>query len=61
MPGPLFGKGRTVELVVGDELRHTVLAIKTGQTVRTVGKLVSGVGREEVQINVQDISLDLLE
>jgi hypothetical protein len=62
MPGPLFGKGRTVELVVGDQLRHTVLAIiKTGQTVRTVGRLVSGVGSEEVQINVRDISLDLLE
>ena len=60
MPGPLFGTGRTVELVVGDQFRHTVLAIKTGQNVRAVGELISGVGSEEVQINVLDISLDLL-
>ena len=61
MPGPLFGTGRTVELVVGDQLRHTVLAIKTGQNVKAVGKLVSVVGSEEVQINVKDISLDLIQ
>ena len=61
MPGPLFGTGRTVELVVGDQLRNTVLAIKTGQTVRAVGELASGVGSEDVQINVREISLDLVE
>jgi hypothetical protein len=61
MSGPLFGTGRTVELVVGDELRHTVLAMKTGQPVRALGNLVSVVGSEEVQIDVRDISFDLLE
>ena len=61
MPGTLFGTGGAIELVVGDQLRHTVLAIKTGLTVRAVGELVSGVGREEVQINVREISLDLVE
>jgi hypothetical protein len=61
MPGPLFGTGRTVELVLGDQLRHTVLAIKTGQKVRAVGKLVSWLWSGEVQINVRDISLELLD
>ena len=59
MPVPLFGTSRTALLTVGDHLRNIVINIREGEKVRAVGQLVSGIGMDEVQIEVQDIFEDL--
>ena len=61
MPAALFGRGRTVVLTVGNQLRSTVLNIKMGQKVIAVARLFGVVGKEEVHVymDVQNISVDM--
>ena len=58
MPGPMFGTAKTVVLTVEDLHRQTVLSLQSGQKVQATGKLVTRLGREEVEIEVQEISLE---